>query len=124
MEWSIMDLFTYLMNKNGNNVPGDLFSSLLGKGQSGTYQTFTSQLTTLKKVKWNYPLKGNTSQYSTTGKNLMPSPIYNSSDNKLTLKSLFSAGTYTISFDLTRLGTNEIFSSFGIFWKYSPMILD
>lgn len=34
-----MDLFTYLMAKNGNNssVHGDLFSYLLGKGQSQTY---------------------------------------------------------------------------------------
>ena len=33
-----MDLFTYLMAKSGNNssVHGDLFSYLLGKGQSHT----------------------------------------------------------------------------------------
>ena len=60
-----MDLFTYLMNKNGNNVPGDLFSSLLGKGQSGTYQTFTGtsiSANNTKKGKMKLNLLGNTSQ--------------------------------------------------------------
>lgn len=38
-----MDLFTYLMAKNGQNTQRDLFSYLLGKGSggSGTYTTFT-----------------------------------------------------------------------------------
>ena len=38
-----MDLFTYLMAKNGQNTQKDLFSYLLGKsgGQSGTYTTYT-----------------------------------------------------------------------------------
>ena len=63
-----MDLFTYLMNKNGNNVPGDLFSSLLGKGQSGTYQTFTGtslSINNTKKGKMKLSLKGNTLQTGT-----------------------------------------------------------
>lgn len=38
-----MDLFTYLMAKNGQNTGRDLFSYLLGKGNGGggTYTTFT-----------------------------------------------------------------------------------
>lgn len=38
-----MDLFTYLMAKNGQNTGKDLFSYLLGKnaGGSGTYTTYT-----------------------------------------------------------------------------------
>ena len=68
MEWSLMDLFTYLMNKNDNNVPGDLFSSLLGNGQSGTYQTFTGtsiSANNTKKGKMKINLLGNTSQTGT-----------------------------------------------------------
>lgn len=58
-----MDLFTYLMAKNGQNTGRDLFSYLLGKnaGGSGTYTTFSGTslniLNTLKSKIKNIELK-------------------------------------------------------------------
>ena len=71
-----MDLFTYLMAKNDHNtsVNKDLFSYLLGKGQSGTYQDYSGtslSINNTKKGKMKLYLSGNTGQDSTTGKNLL-----------------------------------------------------
>ena len=65
-----MDLFTYLMAKNDHNtsVNKDLFSYLLGKGQSGTYQEYTGtslSINNTKKGKMAITLNGNTSQTGT-----------------------------------------------------------
>lgn len=63
-----MDLFTYLLGKNGKNTHRDLFSYLLGKnaGGSGTYTTFSGTSLNISntlqaKIK-NIALEGNTSQ--------------------------------------------------------------
>jgi len=67
-----MDLFTYLMAKNGNNssVHGDLFSYLLGKGQSQTYTVSgtTIYIPNAKKLV-NFMLTKESSQHTTSGKN-------------------------------------------------------
>lgn len=72
-----MELFTYLMAKNGHNtsVKKDLFSYLLGKNQSGTYTEFTGtsiSANNTKKGKMKVNLLGNTSQ---TGTPTPDSPI-------------------------------------------------
>lgn len=66
-----MDLFTYLLGKNGKNTHRDLFSYLLGKnaGGSGTYTTFSGTSLNISntlqaKIK-NIALEGNTSQDGT-----------------------------------------------------------
>ena len=64
-----MDLFTYLMAKNGHNSfpHGDTFSYLLGKSKSGTYTTETgTSISVNNTVKGNIKTKlfGNTSQES------------------------------------------------------------
>lgn len=63
-----MDLFTYLLGKNGKNTHRDLFSYLLGEnaGGSGTYTTFSGTSLNISntlqaKIK-NIALEGNTSQ--------------------------------------------------------------
>ena len=68
-----MDLFTYLMAKNGNNtsVHGDLFSYLLGKGQSQT-QTIsgvTIYIPNAKKLV-SFMMTKESTQETTTGKQL------------------------------------------------------
>ena len=69
-----MDLFTYLMAKNGNNssVHGDLFSYLLGKGQSQTYTVsgVTIYIPNAKKLV-SFMMTKESTQYTTTGKNKM-----------------------------------------------------
>ena len=71
-----MELFTYLMAKNDHNtsVKKDLFSYLLGKNQSGTYTDYSGtslSINNTKKGKMKVNLLGNTSQETTTGKNLL-----------------------------------------------------
>lgn len=72
-----MELFTYLMAKNGHNtsVKKDLFSYLLGKNQSGTYTDYSGtslSINNTKKGKMKINLLGNTSQ---TGTPTPSSPI-------------------------------------------------
>lgn len=76
-----MELFTYLMAKNDHNtsVKKDLFSYLLGKNQSGTYTDYSGtslSINNTKKGKMKVNLLGNTSQYTTTGKNLLHQDQY------------------------------------------------
>lgn len=76
-----MELFTYLMAKNDHNtsVKKDLFSYLLGKNQSGTYTDYSGtslSINNTKKGKMKLNLLGNTSQYTTTGKNLLHQDQY------------------------------------------------
>jgi len=68
-----MDLFTYLLAKNGNNsaVHGDLFSYLLGKSQSQIYTVSgtTINIPDAKKLV-SFMMTKESTQETTTGKNL------------------------------------------------------
>ena len=65
-----MDVFSYLMTKNGHNYlkDDDLFSYVLAKGKGGTYATFTGtsiNANNTRRGKMKLSLKGNTSQTGT-----------------------------------------------------------
>ena len=65
-----MDVFSYLMTKNGHNYlkDDDLFSYVLAKGKGGTYATFTGisiNANNTRRGKMKLTLKGNTSQTGT-----------------------------------------------------------
>ena len=83
-----MDLFTYLMAKNGNNtsVHGDLFSYLLGKGQSQTYTVsgVTIYIPDAKKLV-SFMMTKESTQETTTGKNLLPNLSQSQTLNGLTI---------------------------------------
>lgn len=96
-----MDLFTYLMAKNDHNtsVKKDLFSYLLGKGQSGTYQDYSGtslSINNTKKGKMKLLLSGNTSQDGTPTPDA-PQTIHNvNGDNSVNVygKNLTDGSTY------------------------------
>lgn len=102
-----MDIFTYLMVKKGHNLSynNDLISYLIAKDKTGTYTTKegleiivnNSLIATIK----DWEFSGNSSQFSTTGK------------NKLDFDTLFGAasiltknadGSYTVTGDGTSKG--------------------
>ena len=92
-----MELFDYLMAKKGHNTHRDLFSYLLGKnaGGSGTYTTFSGTSLNISntlqaKIK-NIALEGNTSQETTTGKNLFDK------DNAIILNAYFDSNNNVIT---------------------------
>lgn len=96
-----MDLFTYLLGKKGHNTQRDVFSYLLGKGAggSGTYVNFTGTSlnisNTLRARIKNITLKGATSQYTTTGKNLLY--IENGSKTSNGITGVWENGIFTYS---------------------------
>ena len=132
-----MDLFRYLMVKNNHNYlkEGDLFSYKLAKGQGGgTYAIFegtTINADNTRRGKMKLSLYGNTSQETTTGKNLLnvPDGTYTTGNYSITFKDgvgtpnfttlaetfsfpipvdlTLNAGTYTIN-----LFTNENYPYF------------
>ena len=94
-----MDIFTYLMSKNGKNtsVHGDLMSYLLGqkngipKEASGTSITIEALKTRINKL----IMTKESTQKTTTGKNLLPY-TENFEETKNNLKLTANEGVYTI----------------------------
>jgi hypothetical protein len=124
-----MDLFTYLMAKNGNNtsVHGDLFSYLLGKGQSQIYTVsgVTIYIPNAKKLV-SFMMTKESTQETTTGKQLLPvtaigEKITNgikfttNSDGSLTIQgtatanALVTLGATSGSYDSTDIYGNDAF---------------
>ncbi len=106
-----MELFTYLMAKNDHNtsVKKDLFSYLLGKNQSGTYTDYSGtslSINNTKKGKMKLSLKGNTSQDSTTGKQLWQgNKDYTGQGTVAQIHQTLTPGTYTVSYKQSVNGT-------------------
>ena len=104
-----MDLFTYLMAKNGHNtsIHEDLFSYLLGKAQGGGGEIKTATGVTINipdaKKLVNFMMTKESTQYTTTGINLLPNiqtqtlngiTITNNGDGSYTLNGTASTNTY------------------------------
>ena len=123
-----MELFTYLMAKNDHNtsVNKDLFSYLLGKGQSGTYQTFTGtsiSANNTKKAKMKLDLLGNTSQTGTPTPDT-PIPInVVSGDNTIKVegKNLFDiskiTALYNSSYSEPKANAGTIENGINAYWE-------
>ena len=109
-----MDLFTYLMAKNDHNtsVKKDLFSYLLGKGQSGTYTDYSGtslSINNTKKAKMKVNLLGNTSQTGTpTPDNPIPVNVV-SGDNEVVVSNSdgTQSQTYPINLPVENLASLE-----------------
>lgn len=120
-----MDLFTYLMAKNGHNtsVHGDLYAYLLGKNNSTpNIATGTTLEITAKKTKINKLILDKESSQDETPtlenpveintvkgyRNLLSSSFENTSANNIraTIDNI-KAGNYTISFDLEIVSTGQ-----------------
>ena len=112
-----MDLFTYLMAKNGNNtsVHGDLFSYLLGKGQSQTYTVSgtTIYIPNAKKLV-SFMMTKESTQETTQGTNLIDFNNFSATrvnytfDNDiLSVETTTNDGGY-VSLNITSLLNNNV----------------